>query len=95
MCYRAVASDAEGKELTDIAAELHANGSWQPIEMELALKMPKTRRMRCPECHGRVRAHKAGKDGQKAHMEHYERHAGCSRGDSFKGSPSPHPRAIV
>lgn len=78
-----------------IAAELHANKAWQPIEIELALKMPKTRRMRCPDCHGRVRAHKVGSDGQRAHMEHYERHTGCPRGDCFKGPLSPHSKALT
>ena len=77
-----------------IAAELSANQTWTPIDLDHALTMPRSRRMRCPECHGRVRAHKAGQDGQKAHMEHYERHAGCSRGDSFNGTPAPHHKAL-
>jgi hypothetical protein len=81
--------------MTDIAGELHANGIWQPIELELALKMPKTRRIRCPECHGRVRAHTAGKNGMKAHMEHLERNPGCPRGDCFDGTPRRHPKALV
>jgi hypothetical protein len=29
-------------------------------------------RVRCPECHGRVRAHGVGRDGMAAHFEHYE-----------------------
>lgn len=48
-----------------IVAELYANQEWIPVELELALKMPRSRRMRCPECHGRVRVHKEGSDGQR------------------------------
>lgn len=78
-----------------IVGELHANGSWHPIDLELALKMPKSRRIRCPECHGRVRAHRLGKNGEVAHMEHLERNKGCSRGDCFDGNHRPHPRALI
>lgn len=76
------------------AAELHANKCWNPISLAHALTMPRSRRMRCPECHGRVRAHRQGSDGQKAHMEHYERHVGCSRGDSYDGNSRLHPQAL-
>ena len=81
--------------MSEIVAELHANGRWEPIEMELALKMPSSRRMRCPECAGRVRSHSVGRNGQKAHMEHYERHKGCSRGDCFDGTARPHHSALA
>jgi uncharacterized protein with PIN domain len=81
--------------VSEIVAELHANGRWEPIEIELALKMPSSRRMRCPECGGRVRSHKAGTTGQKAHMEHYKRHEGCSRGDCFDGASRPHPATLA
>lgn len=77
------------------AAELHANRTWNPISIAVALSMPRSRRMRCPECHGRVRAHREGTTGQRAHMEHYERHTGCSRGDCFDGNSRPHPRALT
>lgn len=75
-------------------AELSANKTWVSIDIDTALSMPRTRLMRCPDCHGRIRAHKAGRDGQKAHMEHYERHEGCARGDCFNGSATRHPKAL-
>ena len=74
--------------------ELWANGCWQPIEIDLAVKMPKSRRMRCPECGGQVRAHRVGSSGQDAHFEHLERHKGCSRGDCFDGAKRPHHRPL-
>ncbi len=77
-----------------VVAELFAYKTWTPIELSVALTIPRTRRMRCPECKGRIRAHKEGSDGQKAHMEHYEAHTGCSRGNSFNGEVSHHPRAL-
>jgi len=41
--------------------------------------------MRCPECHGRVRAHSAGRDGISAHFEHRENNPGCYLGYNFDG----------
>lgn len=73
-------------------AEIWAKGAWQPIDIGLAVRMPSSRIMRCLECGGRVRAHREGSNGQRPHMEHYERHKGCSRGDCFDGSSRPHHR---
>jgi len=78
-----------------IVAELFANKQWQPVEIELALQMGPGRIMRCVDCGGRVRAHKAGTTGQRAHREHYERHSGCPRSVSFCGERSPHPGALT
>lgn len=77
------------------AAELFANKRWNMISVEHALSMPRSRVLRCPECQGRVRAHREGSTGQRAHMEHYERHKGCSRGDCFDGTSRPHPRSLA
>ena len=86
----------EKPTMTDkIAAELFSNNTWRPIDLNAALNGPGTNRMRCPECHGRVRAHKAGTTGQKAHMEHFARHAGCPRGDCYDGAASLHPKALT
>ena len=78
----------------EIACEVYANKQWQGIDLALALKMPKTRIKRCPECHGRVRVHSAGSNGMRAHMEHFTRHAGCYRGDCFDGHSRQHPDAL-
>lgn len=79
---------------TMIVAEIFAHGSWEPIDIDTALKMPRTRQMRCPECKGRVRAHKEGSNGQQAHVEHSIGHAGCSLGHYFNGRQTPHPKAL-
>ena len=81
-------------ELTDIAAEVSHNGRWQEITLELALGPHKGELMRCPECHGPVRAHKTAVNGMRAHMEHKIRNDGCSRGNSFNGKPARHPNAV-
>ena len=78
----------------DIVCQVVAHGNWEGINIFLALKMPKTRIKRCIECHGRVRPHSTGSNGMKAHIEHFERHRGCSRGDCFDGSSRPHPVAL-
>lgn len=76
------------------SCELWANGTWQPINIDLAVQMPRSRRMRCVECAGQVRAHAAGPAGQAAHFEHHERNPGCSRGDCFDGQPTQHHRPL-
>lgn len=74
--------------------ELWANRAWQLIDIDLAVTMPRSRRMRCAECSGQVRAHGAGTTGQAAHFEHLERNPGCSRGDCFDGQPRQHHRPL-
>lgn len=81
-------------ELTDVAAELVLKGQWQTITLEQALRLDKSRRMRCPECHWQVKAHAVGKNGQRPHMEHETRNSGCSRGDCFDGTRRMHPKAL-
>ncbi len=74
--------------------ELWANKVWTLIDLDRALTMPSGRRMRCRECHGAVRAHKASTDGMRAHFEHLVGHAGCSLSYRPDGSQSRHPKAI-
>jgi len=64
----------------EVACEVYAHKVWQGIDLALALRMSKTRIKRCPECHGRVRIHSAASNGMRAHVEHFARHPGCSRG---------------
>lgn len=75
--------------------EVRLKGTWTPIDLDAALRLAKSRVLRCIECQGRVRAHKEGVDGQKAHMEHEHRHKGCSRGDCFDGESRPHHRVVL
>jgi hypothetical protein len=75
--------------------EVEVRGLWTAIDLSTALRLARTRFMRCVECHGRVRAHREGSTGQRAHMEHDERHPGCSRGDCFDGHQRRHHRAIA
>jgi nitrate/TMAO reductase-like tetraheme cytochrome c subunit len=79
----------------EVACEVQDRGEWKPIDLALALRMPNTRLKRCPECHGRVRAHSAGMNGMRAHMEHHSRHKGCARGDCFGGVSTLHPDALT
>lgn len=75
-------------------AEVTVKGAWQAIDLDTALRLHRTRVMRCVECHGRVRAFREGSNGQVAHMEHEHRNKGCSRGDCFDGTPRIHHRPL-
>ncbi len=77
------------------ACEVLVGRDWTAVDLATALRLAPKRMKRCIECRGRVRAHRAGSDGQRAHMEHFERHHGCSRGDCFDGTQTEHPRAIT
>ena len=74
--------------------EFKVRGEWQRNDIAAALKMAAGELKRCPECHGRVRAHKAGTTGQRAHFEHLRAHAGCSLKPGFSGRRSLHPEAL-
>jgi hypothetical protein len=74
--------------------EIKVEGQWQRIEIAAALAMDAGALMRCPECHGRVRVHKAGTTGQRAHFEHYTAHGGCSKSRTFSGHRSDHSDAL-
>lgn len=78
--------------------ELLANKDWLTVSVEEVLAKWTDRKLRCIECHGAVRAHKAGPEGQPpAHFEHRDAHAGCSLCHIYKdGSQiSPHPKALM
>lgn len=67
--------------------------SWHEISVQRALSINVP--MRCPECKGAVRPHKASEDGlMEAHFEHRERHDGCSLGHTFNGVQAPHPKPL-
>lgn len=75
--------------------ELWANKSWHVITVEQALTSYAERDLRCIECHGAVRPHRASADGvMKAHFEHRIGHKGCSRGHYFDGDRRPHPKPL-
>ena len=71
-------------------AELWTRSSWVSITIDEAVSLHKERRLRCPECYGRVRPHREGVNAMKAHFEHYEAHPGCSLGHCFDGNRRPH-----
>jgi hypothetical protein len=64
-----------------VACEVWDGRRWRAIGTEEALEMRRQRRWaggRCAECHERVRVHKAGTTGQRAHFEHLQHNARCS-----------------
>lgn len=80
----------------DDTCELWANKAWHEISIEQALTTYAERELRCPECFGAVRPHKASEDGgMKAHFEHKIGHKGCSRGYYFDGTKALHPKPLV
>jgi hypothetical protein len=78
----------------DDSCEMKRRGEWVRITIEDALNRHSDKKMRCPACHGRVNAIPRSVNGVRAHFEHHAGHAGCPRGDSYSGIPSPHPDAL-
>ena len=75
--------------------EMRVRGAWEVITLDDALnRFDASREKRCIECHGQVRAHRLSSNGMKAHFEHYERHDGCSLGNSFSGARARHRRPL-
>jgi hypothetical protein len=73
------------------------NIAWITIKVDEAVGYGKKERnrLRCLECHGRVKPMRAGPGGVPcAHFEHFRRNKGCSRGDCFDGTPRVHPSAL-
>lgn len=83
----------EGTQSTD-ECEIKIAGRWTIVDIEDALRSYGDEIKRCPECHGRMRAHNAGTTDQRAHFEHYVRHKGCSLKSGFSGRRERHPHAI-
>ncbi|MFG1221667.1 hypothetical protein [Xanthobacter wiegelii] len=82
--------------IDDELCEIKSKGAWVPLPIEDALKLDGSIIKRCPQCHGRVRAHKQSNNGMRAHFEHFEAHPGCSRsrGARFLGKETFHPSAV-
>src|ERR1043166_908395 len=80
-------------EVHDDTCEMKRRGEWILISIDEALDRHSDKVMRCPACHGRVKAHHASNNGMRAYFEHYDAHPGCPRGSSYIGTPSPHPKA--
>lgn len=60
------------------------DGVWRKLSVEHALSSSNRTRIRCVECRGRVRLHRASDDGtQAAHAEHIKRWDGCPRSDAY------------
>lgn len=74
--------------------EERINGRWSARTVAEVLAAAARGPIRCPECHGRVRAHKEGTTGQRAHFEHMRRHDGCSLKSTFNGRKTRHPDAL-
>ena len=74
--------------------EIEVGGQWVVYNIDDVLQNDPPGRRRCVECHGVVKAHGVGKNGQAAHFEHGRRHSGCSRCDKFSGVKSSHPQAL-
>ena len=78
--------------------EIKVGDDWKIIGIAAGLSMGRGGFMRCPDCKGRVRVHKAGTTGQRAHFEHRtgQRLAGCSmKSDSVVPPLTNHPMRRV
>ena len=72
-------------------------GNWRRIGITEVLDTPKARRgvLRCPACHGPLRAHGAyAANAPRPHFDHLKAHRGCPRTQAYEGRPQPHPDAL-
>jgi hypothetical protein len=81
-------------EVRDDSCEVRIRREWTCVTIDDALRLDANKVMRCPACHGRVKAFHASTNGMRAHFEHYVAHPGCPRGDLFSGASSPHPEPL-
>ena len=70
------------------------SGQWEEVSVEEAIAVGSAVEKRCIECHGPVRAHGSREGVPSPHIEHRQRHSGCSLGDCFSGHHSIHPHAL-
>jgi len=76
-------------------AEIRNGAGWRRIGIAEALSEPRSSVMRCLGCGGRVKAHREGTTAQRAHFEHYQKHAGCRlKPSTFDGTATRHPHAL-
>lgn len=71
-----------------------ANGRWEEVSVDEALRLGRSAEKRCIECRGRVRAHGSREGVPSPHIEHLQRHPGCSLGNCFNWHRSMHPHAL-
>ena len=74
--------------------EVWRGSQWEKVDIVSALPIRSEYLMRCCECKGRVRAHREGINGMRAHFEHRIVHSGCSRSTKYIGTDTLHPDAI-
>ena len=63
--------------------EMIRGGAWRRVSVETAIAAKSGNpefAVRCPECHGAIRLHRASKAGARAHFEHPERNETCVLG---------------
>jgi len=58
------------------------SGEWYKVPVDI-LHGYKGVQRRCPECKAKIKLMKKGRDGQKAHFEHYTRNSNCSESVAF------------
>ena len=79
----------------EYSCEVWFGDAWVVVPIETAIAHPELTR-RCPECHGKVKAMRAGPENKpRAHPEHYSRHKGCSLGDCFDGKNTLHSNPVL
>ena len=59
------------------ACEINRGNVWKEIDVTEAIEIRKGLLMRCPDCHGRVQAHRQGENAMQAHFEHRKGYEGC------------------
>ena len=76
--------------------EVRIDGAWTPMPVAEASVLHRSADKRCPDCHGRVRAHGTYGPRTRITMMHHRAHDGCPRMPrQYTGTPTPHPEALT
>lgn len=76
--------------------EVRIDGVWTHMSAAEAHARHRNADKRCPDCHGRVRAHGTYGAQQRISIVHRQRHDGCPRMPrQYAGTPKPHPDTLA
>jgi hypothetical protein len=82
-----------------VECELKIDGNWSTIDISEALRLRRSNPgkmmlFRCPDCHGRLRAHPTYNSGTRAHFEHLRENIGCQLSAKFRHPAKRHPEPL-
>jgi hypothetical protein len=91
-CLAVAMRKMESEMNKNTVCQRKSGSGWEDISVKDAISLGASEPLRCPECLGSVKVHRAGKTASAPiHYEHDESHHGCSHSMGFDGTPRTHP----